>query len=305
MSKVTLLKEKLLQIHAFQLYTTLTPPQTVSTFQEVNHLINTQSSQLSEIEYYDLIELQFQLALIMGKDDIAKTLLDRINDKFGGWESERLAVLRIRYLTVTKGIEAAMDFIESRPNKKELKVLKAKFHLARLSGANEEDFVILLKGLLMFDPLDVETLTELTESYYKLGHFDKAIFTLEDVLMIQPYNHIVFARLGELYHASYLRGDGVTSSGKGKDANKENLELLKSSIQHFLRSVELCSNFVRGWSGLLVTTKALISKDNIDDKTSLKYRKLQDLAKKQLQLIVIDKDNTNQNVAFAEKVLAL
>lgn len=299
MSNSAQLKEKLLQVLALNLYTTLTPPQIFSTYNELILFFNNYTSTLSEIEYYDLIELQFQLALIMGKDEIAKTLLDRINDKFGGWESERLAILKIRYLEATKGVNAAMEFIETRTSKVELKVLKAKIHLAKRNGASMEEYVILLKGLLMFDPLDIETLAELSQCYYDLGHYSKAIFTLEEVLLVQPYNYVVFAKLGEWYHVSYLSDEKTKTS---KDAN--DLESLRSSLKHFLRSVELCSNFVRGWSGVYVITKLLSSKES-DTKMTVKYKKLNETSKKQLQLIADQNDSTKENIVFAKKVLAL
>jgi tetratricopeptide (TPR) repeat protein len=243
----------------------------------VKTLLATSSDDLNDVAYYDIIELLFYLSLIIGKDQDARNCLALLTDKFGEDLSPRIAVLKAMLLQATKGTEQAIEHLGSRPSD-ELLSLKKRVALSKYTS-NSDKYVDSLLGYLDIAPLDVETWSELGEVYYSQGHLDKAIWALQEILLIQPFNYYIFARIGELEHALFKR-----------DSKRENL---KASIKHFSRSVELCSNFVRGWAGLFITTK--VSKDE----------KLHALAKRQLEVIVENKRATYQDLEHASKILQL
>ncbi|KAH3666616.1 hypothetical protein WICMUC_005600 [Wickerhamomyces mucosus] len=287
------LKKKFLEIHQLALFATFEPSKTNETYLDLINFLKDKDDSLTQIEYYNLLELQFYLALISCRDEVAKVTLDRIIDKFGDEDSERIAVLKIKYLSATSSEEdAALNYIESRKGKNEIHILKSTIALNKNKNNSKDDYVVLLKGLLEVTPLDVEVISELGEYYYQLGHFDKAIFTLQDILLVQPFNHLTFARLGEIYNAIYKRDP------KAKDATHQ----LIQSQKHFSRSIELCSNFVRGWSGLYISSKELKT-HKVDKNKLANYDKLYKLSRDKLKEIIDLKTATNKDLEYASKIL--
>lgn len=266
--------QKLVEIHRVGLYTQLPPADVVVVHQQLRTHLATHMNDLSEAEYYDLIELGFYLALIMGKDTEARNCVLLLTDKFGEDQSPRIAVLRATLLHATKGTQEAIDLLGER-DEDELLSLKKRVALSKGDGLVK--YVDALLGFLDIAPLDVEAWAELGETYYQLGHLDKAIWAYQEVLIVQPFNYYAFARIGELERALCVRN-------KGKDD-------LKASVKHFARSVELCATFVRGWAGLFVTAKG-------------ENEKLYKLANKQLEAIVEDEKAAYGDIVLAKKILA-
>lgn len=269
--------QKLLEIHHSGIFTQFSPEETVKTHEQLREVLNIEIDRLTDVEYYDLIELGFYLSLIMGKDKESRNCLQLLVDKFGDDLSPRIASLKATYLQATEGTQAAIEYLSKRPGD-ELQSLKKRISLN--SSNKDKKYVELLLGLLDFTPLDVETWSELGETYYQLANVDKAIWCFQEVLLIQPFNYYVCARLGELYHALYQRDR----------SKKANLEL---SIKYFARSVELCSNLVRGWSGLLTTTK-----ESGNDT-------LHNLASDKLKLIEESQSATREDLNFIKEIKSL
>lgn len=266
--------QRLLQIHQTGLFAQFTPQQTVDTHQQLRQVLTTLMDSLTDVEYYDLIELGFYLALVMGRDTEAKASVLLLVDKFGEDASPRIAALKALLAQATRGTGEAIAVLSGRrPN--ELVALKSRVALSRANSSSEK-YVQSLLGFLDVCPLDVETWAELAECYSNMNHLDKAIWSLQEILIIQPFNYYAIARLAEVYHMSFKR-----------DKNTEHLQL---SIKHFARSVELCAYFVRGWAGLFLVTKSGDAK-------------LNELAKRQLQCIIDSKSATLADISYAESLL--
>jgi len=105
-----------------------------------------------------------------------------------------------------------------------------------------------LVNLLDVSPTDAEAWSELADIYVSQGLLDQAIFALEEVLLIQPNAWNIHATIAEVVYQS---SQGVT--------NTSNLSrILAESLRRYLRSIELCENYLRGYYGLkLVTSKLL------------------------------------------------
>jgi tetratricopeptide (TPR) repeat protein len=105
-----------------------------------------------------------------------------------------------------------------------------------------------LVNLLDVSPTDAEAWAELADIYVSQGLFDQAIFALEEVLLIQPNAWSIHATLAE---AIYQSSHGVTNISSLS-------KILAESMRRYLRSIELCENYLRGYYGLkLVTSKLL------------------------------------------------
>ncbi|ONH65923.1 TPR repeat protein oca3 [Cyberlindnera fabianii] len=135
------------------------------------------------------------------------------------------------------------------------------------------------------------TWAELGEAYYNAGHFDKAVHCYHEVLLQQSFNYYAFARIGELEHAAFVRDGDV--------------ERLESSTKHYLRSVELCSNLVRSWAGVFVTTAEMAKLDEKKKKkVELDYEELHSVAKKQLEKIIKTENAPYADIEAAKKVIS-
>ena len=78
-------------------------------------------------------------------------------------------------------------------------------------------------------PNDVEGWAELTDLYLSQGMLSQAAFCLEELILLQPFSHYVHAQYAEVLWAL------------GKEA---------TALKYWSRSVELCSDFLRGWFGV-------------------------------------------------------
>ncbi|CCH42601.1 Tetratricopeptide repeat protein [Wickerhamomyces ciferrii] len=283
-------EEKLLSIHKYGLYTTFTPEQISSTYLLLINYLRSNINSIDSIKYYDLLELQFYLSLLSNKDHEAKTCLDRIMDKFGDGDSQRTAILKATYLEATAGEKVAIEYLSKRKSD-ELVCLKKRIALGK-SKATKQDYIKSLIGYLNVSPLDTEVWFELSETYVDIGHYEKAVFALQEILLVFPFAYNIFARIGELENIIYKKnGD---------------LEKLESSLKHFLRSIELSSNFIRGWSGILITTGEFKKLNNQKPLKNVKidYESLFKLSNSRLQKIISTKGTNKEDLFAGERIIS-
>lgn len=283
------MKDLLLEIHSLSTFVSLTPKQTFQTYKQLKQFLNVNVDKISNLEYYNLLELNFYLALIMGNDLEAQTCLNRITDNFDESQSQRIAVLKATYMSVDS-TKDAISYLGNR-DMEELVTYKKRLALSR-ELTRPEDYISNLQAYLKFVPTDTETLAELGDTYNAVGHYDKAIFTYEEILLAQPFNYIVFGKLGELYHKLYKQKGDVSD--------------LVGSLKQFLRGVELCSNFVKGWSGVYMVVKEIseLNAKKLKD-INVDYEKLMTLSKSKLEEIVETENGTYGNIEIAKKILQL
>jgi tetratricopeptide (TPR) repeat protein len=148
-------------------------------------------------------------------------------------------------------------------------------------------------------PTDSELWAELGEAYFTSGQFLQAIHAYQDVVLLTPHAYNVFARIAEIYHTLVVRNPNYNFVDK--------LEYLRLSVQHFLRAVELCPVYVRGWAGIQIVSQKILtlsesaSKLQADDKK--KYTELAEFAERKLLYIVSEKKATPENLAAANAIL--
>jgi tetratricopeptide (TPR) repeat protein len=292
-------RQSLLEVNRFSTFVNYTPKQTLEKYEELKSYLALHINQLSDLDYFELVELNFYLTLIIGKLGESQISLERLLDKFGDIQSERIAVLKATYLQISHGNnEEAVKYLNLRPVN-ELLTLKKKISTTK-TNKDHETYIRSLNAYLQLAPADVETLAELAETYFKIGHYDKAIFSYEEIILIQPYNYIAHARIAELYHLLYLQGDEKSTS---KDRAAANLENLSVSLKYFSRSVELVSNFVRGWSGVFLISKELQKSKKSNDKVD--YNKISTLAKSKIEEIISKELASYEDIESAKKILSL
>ncbi|KAJ8103228.1 hypothetical protein POJ06DRAFT_246948 [Lipomyces tetrasporus] len=243
---------------------------------------------------YNVFELQFFLSIIAGKDTEASAILATLTDRFRQ-DSHRVGVLRSIYLEATEGPLKALEFVSGRPDT-ELGTLKRKIVILKSSNQTSHYISELLKLVDNF-PSDAESWAELASAYAEAGMYAQSLFALHEVLLLVPLAYNINALIGEtsLVYASSLQAASSSHSVAIE-------ERLFEAVKFFLRSVELCEDYVRGWAGVLVTTKriAAIQKPVGDTST---YKRLYDVARNRLAKIVETQDASESELASARLVL--
>lgn len=247
----------------------LSPEEIQDAFVKSRNILSTAKFS-GEDDFYTLMEQYFHLALIVGDDTTAKLALQRITDRFGEKPS-RVAVLHAEYLEQTEGIVKSHDYLRGRPAT-DYHAFKRKTVALKQKG-DWQMFIEELQRYLKIVPSDSETWAELAEAFVTVGSYDEAVVALQQVTILAPQAYNIFSRIGEVLHIEASILSNIPNQVKA----------LTESLDNFLRSVELCPIYVRGWAGVLVICEKLTNAPKTD---KVKYNKLVSLAKSQLQSIL-------------------
>lgn len=230
-------KEKLLQIADEAQYFDLSPADLERVWVTCNNYIDRSRFSCTEIEWFALVEMHFYLSVLTCRDVVAKLMLQRLVEKFGD-ESRRVFKLRTVLVLATLDAEAMEKHLQAENTAVELEAAK----IGMVPFKNDtQKYLNKLTAYLDTNPLDSESWSELTEVYYKLGEFSKAVNCLEQTIIVEPYSYYAFTRIGEL-----KRLEAVKSPMSSK--------LILESQKHFARAVELNDSYIRAWCGLLVVS---------------------------------------------------
>ncbi|BCR87696.1 uncharacterized protein ACHE_40260A [Aspergillus chevalieri] len=241
------------------------------------------TSAAGQPEEYAMIERLFFACLQTGDDKSALICLDKLT-KFFGRSNERIMGLHGLYEEAIAGDNSALekclreydDILQQNPVN--LPVLKRRIALLR-SLSRPADAISSLIKLLEATPTDTEAWCELADLYRSQGMSSQAIFCLEEALLITPNAWNVHACLAELLYVC------ATSPDNG-DPSK----LLRRSMRHYCRSIELCDDYLRGFYGLALVTSLLLETEEscIMEEVSLKKTlpKLNAFAFQKLEAIV-------------------
>lgn len=265
-------------------------PEKIDKLYEVSKSYLYSSSSLNEEQLYLYLQQHFYLALISGQDNEAKLTLQRIIDRFSD-EPSKVAILKSQYLEATEGPTASQKYLSSRPAN-DFDAFKRKTVLLKQEG-NYEKYIEELNRYVEICPTDSETLAELAEAYFYVKAYDQAVHAYEEVIILVPLAYNIFARIGEILHIQ-----ATVSLNVGEQLNN-----LKGSIKHFLRSVELCPAYVRGWAGTYVVTGKLLHWPKLDSKDKAQYERILGLSRKKLAEMVEEKKNAPLELEAAKRVL--
>lgn len=239
-----MLKAKYLTIANKGLYAKYTPQQLHDTHKAVESFLVIHGDTIDPIELFTLYELQFYLCLLTKHDIEAKSYLDRILDNFSSRKSQRVKILQSVYLEAIGADEEAQHILEQNPN--ELRLSRRLSTFSRKNGP--ENYVLSLNFYLDLQPSDLLAWAELADVYAGLGHYDKAVFALKEVLLQEPYAYNLFYKVGVFYYQGFVQA--YNEKIEKKDKLVEWAELLKDSRNLFLRSVEIAGEYQKGWQGV-------------------------------------------------------
>lgn len=266
-----LLQQKYSGILSSGAYAVYSPEKLDQLHTEVSRFLRSAQEKLPASELFDLYELNFHAALLTNRDVEAKSMLDRLNDEFGGKKSQRLMVLKSMYLEGTGDEKGAISVLGSNPDE-----LRASRRLATFSRVNSDgseniaEYIKALNYYLNLQPSDAATWAELAEQYSRLGHFDKAVFAAKEVLLLVPTAYNLFASAGRYQFFHFLQGEKNDSSYA---ATMAQFRLIHESRDLFLRSVEISASYLDGWIGVYNTTSDHVIKKFQSHKTLAKDQK--------------------------------
>lgn len=285
--EVELIKNKLLLVSAHESFVRFPNDQLMEYVDDTNNFLQNHSDSLDNLELFSLYQLQFYLNLLTMNDKQAKTALDTIVNQFGldVDQSQRVRLLKSMYYEAMGDSTKAQDLLGKNPSEMRLSRRLATF--LRKNG----DYVANLLFYLDLQPADIIAWAELAQQYHDLGHYDKAVFAYQEILLHQPFAYPIFYQIGLNYYYHFLQLDKSKQDNKAKYV--EAAELLTNARDNYLRTVEIFPDHAKAWLGINILTKLPVNDKLAKMKLAKEYLnnngKLNDISTTKLnQLAVSD-----------------
>jgi len=219
------------------------------------------------------LENLYMQCLRTGDDKSARQILDRLVSRFGE-RNERVMAYQGMWEEATAQNEDQVKQVLNLYNKlleedpANIPIQKRRIALLKSMGQLPEA-IAQLNTLLRASPTDAEAWAELADLYLSQGLLDQSIFCLEEVLLVQPNAWNIHAKIAEIIYMS-----SASASGNAVELAR----ILAESMRRYLRSIELCENYLRGFYGLKLTSSRLLEVIPQASKSSTKDDAYSDLA---------------------------
>lgn len=187
-----------------------------------------------------ILEQVFMAALDCGRIKLAEDCIRVLMSEFP--ESLRVMKHRALLLEALERYDDALDVLESiikkdetnpAPRKRKVAILKAKGQI----GDAIKELCDYLKKFMS----DQEAWHELCNLYLMEGDYSKASFCMEEVLLHNPYSHLIHQRLGDI---RYTMG------------GMENIETAKS---YYAQAIKLNGSNLRALYGLYLVSRIIFN----------------------------------------------
>ncbi|CAL9729763.1 ER membrane protein complex subunit 2 [Monosporozyma unispora] len=261
---LTAIRQRLLTINNTKAYVQFDAKQTVQLFAEIKRYLRHGDGQLASSQQMALMEMLFYLAIFCGEDVEAEVVYNQVRDKLGG-ESCKLQVMKATLLQFNESVEVAIKYLEGILREEyefntdmasytalSKKLLSLRMYYGK-GKDNTTSWIQEINTLLEKCPLDPELWWFLAQLYKANKQYEYAIHSLQEVLLIMPFNYIAFAQLSELYVYHSLNA-----------THKDKVAILQLALGNALRSVELSETYLKGW-----TLVKIICEKLDDDKSTL------------------------------------
>jgi len=187
-------------------------------------------------EYWTIIDQVAVAALETDNDVLAEECIGQLSAKFP--TSPRTVALVGMQLEVQEKLAEATEYYEYILKNDPTNIMAWKRQVA-LSRSMKKTTEAINSLTLLLDtfPNDTEAWAELAELYLSQDMLLQTAYCLEELILLQPFLHYVHAQYAEILWL---------------------LEKEASALKHWSRSVELCSDFMRGWFGVKTATKKIL-----------------------------------------------
>ncbi|KAG9290930.1 hypothetical protein G9A89_011080 [Geosiphon pyriformis] len=202
-------------------------------------------------EVWSMYEQVFIAALDLRSNSLAKTCLEKLETRFPG--SPRVKILQGMELEAEGKLDIAIELYKNILEEDETNVAATKRMIAssKAKGQWQEAIDSLSKYLDTYYN-DTEAWLELSALYLQQHLYQQARFCLEEVILLQPQNHLYHLKYAEILYTS------------------DNIAL---ALREFCRVVELCDDYLRGLYGIKLCTQRLLNLEtasNSSQQTSAK-----------------------------------
>lgn len=235
----TQVKEKLLTVATTGVYVDFTPQQIQSYTREVVLFLKNHRDSVDNVEFFELLELQFWLDIFTSRDVDAKLVLDKLADQFSSvGHSQRIKLLQLVYYEAQGNEEQARNALGTDTDELILTRRQTTFY-----RNDPEKYIFALNTYLDKCGLDLVAWSELASQYHQVGHYDKAVYCYQEILLQEPKAYPFFYRVGLNYYFLYLQQEKTAKPA-------ELVGWLQNSLNNFCRSVELSPSYDKGWEGI-------------------------------------------------------
>lgn len=132
-------------------------------------------------------------------------------------------------------------------------VIKRRITFAKSLGRVGEAVRLLVEYLDVYYS-DADAWAELADLYTELSLFDNASFCWSEVVLLKPHDHLT--------HASYA------DSLYAQSLEQPSSQLIYVALKEYLRSVELCDDYLRGFCGVKVCCNAILAREPVNPRDS-------------------------------------
>ncbi|KAI8338595.1 hypothetical protein BC941DRAFT_374061 [Chlamydoabsidia padenii] len=191
-------------------------------------------------EVWPLYEQICIAALDVDDQELANVCIDHLQKRFGESSLRFRRLLGMRHEAAGRLDEAQATY-DSILQEDETNMLASKRQIALLKARNKDQEVVeaLTKYLDTYYD-DFEAWLELCDVYLNQYMYDQAAFCCEELILLQPTNHIIYLKYAEILYT---------------------LKQYSLALKHYCKVLELCSDHVRALYGLHLCASKLL-KDN-------------------------------------------
>ncbi|KAF9916116.1 ER membrane complex subunit 2 [Lobosporangium transversale] len=185
-------------------------------------------------------------ALDVGDDALAQRCIQALEQKFPG--SARVRRLHGMKLEAEGELIQAGEIYKAILQEDETNILAAKRQVMLLRAMGlPSDAISALVKYLDINYTDFEGWLQLADLYLEQLMYSQAAFCMEEVIMLQPQNHIFHLKYAEILYSQQSIG---------------------LALKQFCRVVELCKDHVRGLYGIKLCTSHLLKLSPSKDSTA-------------------------------------
>lgn len=186
---------------------------TIFYFVHLNAFISKYNSRLG-LEKYFYLEKYFNYALELKLLDISQNILNQIIKEFGREPKVKRLEAQLYEASSAEKYSNALNIYRNliRSNQEDRASLK-KYILLLKTISKNDDYVKLWNEYLKIYMDDADAWYELSEVYLATCNHSKAIYCLEEVLLHQPHNYMVYMRIGDI-QASLNHVDAASNAIK-------------------------------------------------------------------------------------------
>lgn len=235
---------------------------------ELSQYMKLDDPKLTDLNKVTLMEMLFYIKVLVSEDIEAEVIYRTLCDQIGE-NSPRMHVMKGTLLQITEGDKKAVEYLkklldevlEFDTDAVDYLCVSKKLLSIQKPVMSQEAWIREVLSVVEKFPLDGELWWALAAEYQSLGHFDRAAYCLEEILIVSPFAYSVFAQLGEVLYY------------KGVHSKKIDNDALQEALRNSLRAVELSETCTKGWSFVAVISARLKKRELFE----LSCRKLEEI----------------------------